>query len=421
MPSPKSSPAQQIDQQAQQLDSTDKLSALKSQFELPENGVYLDGNSLGALPIIAKQRALETVELQWGRDLIASWNKHHWIDLPITVGEKIARLIGAGVGQTICCDSISVNLFKLICAALAKQPGRTTVLSQVDNFPTDLYMVQGIESLLSQERCQLKSVNANNIEQSLTEEVAVLLVTQVNYRTGYIHDMAKLTKLAHAKGILVIWDLAHSAGVLDLKLDDCQVDFAVGCSYKYLNGGPGAPGFIYVAKRHLSHFKQPLSGWMGHSQPFQFSPTFESDKSISQCLTGTPAIISMSILDAALEVFTAVDMSDVMSKSKALTSFFMQGLKTLKLDQELTCISPQSAELRGSQVALTHPYAFAICQALIAHKVVADFRAPEVLRLGFAPLYISFENVATALHRLKKIMQNKEYLKAEFQQQGKVT
>ncbi|MDO6693406.1 kynureninase [Aliiglaciecola sp. 3_MG-2023] len=406
---------------AARLDSEDKLESYGALFDLPDDCIYLDGNSLGVLPVSAKKRAKEVVEQQWGRDLISSWNTHNWIDLPIIVGEKIAKIVGAAPSQTLCCDSISVNLFKLLCGALNMRPNRKVVLSQQDNFPTDLYMVQGVESLLSSQRCMLRTVDSNNLEASLNEEVAVLLLTQVNYKTGYIHNMAKLTKLAHEKGILVIWDLAHSAGVLDLKLDAWEVDFAVGCTYKYLNGGPGAPGFVYVAQRHLAQFKQPLSGWMGHSNPFQFSPNYQSNKNISQCLTGTPAIISMSILDAALDVFNNLSMLQVVEKSQALTEFFIAGLTALELDTDLICISPLEPELRGSQVAVTHPNAFAICQALIKRNVVADFRAPNVLRFGFAPLYIGFSDVVRALESLKQIIANKVYLNPEFEVKSKVT
>ncbi|GAC14213.1 kynureninase [Aliiglaciecola lipolytica] len=416
-----STPFAVIKKQAEILDENDTLQTYKRLFALPENCVYLDGNSLGALPICAKQRAIDVVEQQWGRDLITSWNKHQWIDLPTKVGEKIARLIGAAKGQTICCDSISVNLFKLVCAALAMQPGRNVVLSQTDNFPTDLYMVQGIEQLLGQQCCTLKTVPADELVSGLNEDVAVLLLTQVNYRTGYIHDMEKITKLAHEKGIIVIWDLAHSAGVLDLKLDQCAVDFAVGCTYKYLNGGPGAPGFMYVAKRHQPVLKQPLSGWMGHSNPFEFTAEFVAKNNVEQCLTGTPTIISMSILDAALDVFDEVSMLEVAKKSQKLTDFFMTGMSTLKLDSIFECISPQKSAHRGSQVALNHPYSYAICQALIAQNVIADFRAPDTLRLGFAPLYVSYADVATALLKLAEIVQTKAYLRAEFNQQSKVT
>ena len=256
------------------LDKADLLAKKRLEFDLPANTIYLDGNSLGALPKVVKSRVAEVVSQQWGNDLIKSWNSHSWIDLPIKVGEKIAPIIGAGQGQVICCDSISVNLFKLLCSALKLNSERTVVLSTKDNFPTDLYMVQGLSDLLGPDLCQLQMVEEQDIQQSLTESVAALLLTQVNFRTGRLLDMAKLTQLAHDKGVLVIWDLAHSAGALPVELDKCEVDFAVGCGYKYLNGGPGSPAFLYVAKRHQQAVKQPLSGWMGHAKPFAFDAQY---------------------------------------------------------------------------------------------------------------------------------------------------
>ncbi|WJG10318.1 kynureninase [Aliiglaciecola sp. LCG003] len=407
--------------QANQLDAADPLRMIKDDFDLPEDTIYLDGNSLGALPKIARQRAREVVEQQWGRDLITSWNKHQWIDLPRKVGESIGGLIGAEPGQTICCDSISVNLFKLLSGALMMQRGRHKVVSQADNFPTDLYMVQGLQGLLGAAKCQLELVEENAIEASLSENVAVLLLTHVNFRSGVIHDMQRLTKLAHDKGILVIWDLAHSAGVLDLHLDDCEADFALGCGYKYLNGGPGAPAFIYIAQRHQDAFQQPLTGWMGHKTPFSFSADYHAAEGMNQCLSGTPAILSMSVLDAALSIFTKTSMSAIREKSVQLGDFFVQCLHHYNLFDLFTAASPMNAQERGSQFALAHPDAYAICQALIGHGVIGDFRSPDILRLGFAPLYVSFCDVHNATLILADIMQQKIYTQARFQARLSVT
>lgn len=403
------------------LDKADPLAQKHLEFDLPVNTIYLDGNSLGALPKSVKSKVAEVVSQQWGNDLIKSWNSHNWIDLPIRVGEKIAPIIGAAKGQVICCDSISVNLFKLLCSALSLNSERTVVLSTKDNFPTDLYMVQGLSDLLGPDLCQLQMVEEQDIEQSLTESVAVLLLTQVNFRTGNLLDMAKLTKLAHEKGILVIWDLAHSAGALSVELDKCEADFAVGCGYKYLNGGPGAPAFVYVAKRHQDAVKQPLSGWMGHSKPFAFNPEYQAASNINQFQCGTPSVISMSVLDAALDVWQDVDMLQIRTKSMELAEVFLQLIQGNECLHDLLLCSPKLAEQRGSQLAFSHHDAFAICQALIEKGVVADFRAPNILRFGFTPLYTSFEDVWRAVTTLTNIVESEFYKEQRFNITLKVT
>jgi kynureninase len=403
------------------LDKADPLAEKRLEFELPANIIYLDGNSLGALPKSVKLRVAEVVSEQWGNDLIKSWNSHNWIDLPIKVGEKIAPLIGAAKGQVICCDSISVNLFKLLCSALKLNSERTVVLSTKDNFPTDLYMVQGLSDLLGPDLCQLKMVAEQDIQQSLTESVAVLLLTQVNFRTGRLLDMAKLTQLAHEKGILVIWDLAHSAGALPVELDKCEADFAVGCGYKYLNGGPGSPAFLYVAKRHQQAVKQPLSGWMGHAKPFAFDAKYVSAPNINQFQCGTPSVISMSALDAALDVWQGVDMLQIRNKSEALADVFIKLIQMNDCLQDLVLCSPEIAQQRGSQLAFSHNEAFAICQALIEKGVLADFRAPNVLRFGFTPLYTSFEDVWLAVTILVNIVESRKYKEPRFNITLKVT
>jgi kynureninase len=405
----------------QTLDAKDPLAAKKHEFSLPSDCIYLDGNSLGALPKTAQKRAIEVVEQQWGQDLISSWNRHQWIDLPLKVGAKIAPLIGAAKGQVICCDSISVNVFKLLCSALALQKGRHVVLSQADNFPTDLYMAQGLSELLGQQQCELRLHAGDNIAEALSDDVAVLLLTQVNFRTGYLHDMQKITEQAHQQGILVIWDLAHSAGALPIELDKCKADFAVGCGYKYLNGGPGAPAFVYVAKRHQVAIRQPLSGWMGHANPFSFVAEYEAGEGILRFLCGTPPILSMSVLEAALEVFADVDMQVLREKSCKLGQLWMNLIEQTKLNTELLLKSPADDETRGSQVAYAHPCAFAICQVLIERNIICDFRAPDILRVGFTPLYTSFADVWHAVKNLQEIVQQQLYLDKKYQQVNKVT
>lgn len=403
------------------LDEADPLADKRLEFDLPKDVIYLDGNSLGALPRTVKTHLSEVVTQQWGNDLIKSWNSHQWIDLPIKVGEKIAPIIGAAPGQVICCDSISVNLFKLLCSALALNSKRKVVLSTEDNFPTDLYMVQGVSDLLGEDLCHLQLVNELDIEQHLTDSVAVLLLTQVNFRTGKSLDMAKLTQLAHDKGILVIWDLAHSAGALPVALDQCEADFAVGCGYKYLNGGPGAPAFLYVATRHQQLVKQPLSGWMGHAKPFAFDPLYQASSNINQFQCGTPSVIAMSALDVALDVWRNVDMLTIQSKSASLAQVFLRLMQSHQSLDDLTLCSPVDARQRGSQLAFSHNDAYAICQALIEKGVIADFRAPNMIRFGFTPLYTSFEDVWLAVSTLKEVVESKLYQAQRFKVASKVT
>jgi kynureninase len=403
------------------LDKADPLAKKRLEFDLPANTIYLDGNSLGALPKSVKSRVAEVVSQQWGNDLIKSWNSHSWIDLPIKVGEKIAPIIGAAQGQVMCCDSISVNLFKLLCSALTLNSERSVVLSTKDNFPTDLYMVQGLSDLLGPDLCQLHMVEEQDIQQNLTESVAVLLLTQVNFRTGKLLDMAKLTQLAHDKGILVIWDLAHSAGALPVELDKCEADFAVGCGYKYLNGGPGSPAFLYVAKRHQALVRQPLSGWMGHEKPFAFDAEYAPAPNINQFQCGTPNVISMCALDTALDVWQDVNMVQIRNKSKALANTFLELIHTHSCLEDLDLCSPDDAKQRGSQLAFSHDDAFAICQALIEKGVIADFRAPNILRFGFTPLYTSFEDVWLAVTTLAEIVKSEYYKEQRFNVTLKVT
>lgn len=403
------------------LDKADTLAHKRDEFDLPADTIYLDGNSLGALPKAVKSRVAEVVSQQWGSHLIRSWNDHQWIDLPTQVGEKIAPIIGADKGQVICCDSISVNLFKLLSSALSLNSERNVVLSTEDNFPTDLYMVQGLSELLGPDLCQLKLVAEQNIEQSLNDSVAVLLLTQVNFRTGKLLDMHKITQLAHEKGILVIWDLAHSAGAIPVELDDCNADFAVGCGYKYLNGGPGSPAFLYVAKRHQAAVKQPLSGWMGHAKPFAFDAKYQRANNINQYLCGTPSVIAMSALDAALDVWQDVDISKIREKSIALADVFIKLVQTHSCLRDLHLCSTENSSQRGSQLAFSHTDAFAICQALIEKGVIADFRAPNILRFGFTPLYTSFEDIYQAVTILAEVVKTQLYTQPRFNLAGKVT
>ena len=403
------------------LDELDPLKHKRSEFMLSDDRIYMDGNSLGPLSKTARDRVANVVSQQWGNDLIHSWNTHNWIDLPHSVGDKIAPLIGAERGQVIACDSTSVNLFKVLASALALNPGRATVLSQRDNFPTDLYMVQGMSELLGRSRCTLKTVSEDQLVDNVDDSVAVLLLTEVNFRTGYLHNMKKLTEIAHKAGVLVIWDLAHSAGALDVQLDECNVDFAVGCGYKYLNGGPGAPAFIYTANRHHQSVSQPLSGWMGHSSPFDFEHDYKAGKAMSKYLTGTPNILSLASLDAALDVFSDVDISDLRCKSVSLSELFIKCVDRESSLTEFQLISPRDAALRGSQLAFSHDQAFAISRALNDHNVVVDFRAPNIIRFGLTPLYLNHREVWNAVQILVYVMASQMYKDKKYQVRSKVT
>ncbi len=400
-------------------DDQDPLATKRSEFLLPDKTIYLDGNSLGPLPIAARERAREVVETQWGEDLITSWNRHDWIGLPTAVGDKIGRLVGAREGQVVCCDSISVNLYKVLSAALALRPERHVIATTRDNFPTDIYMAEGLIRQLGGQY-EVRFIDEQDIEAGLDDDVAVVMLTQVNFRSGFKHDMPTVTRQVHASGALMLWDLAHSAGAFSVALDDCGVDFAVGCTYKYLNGGPGAPAFIYVAETHQADYQQPLSGWMGHAAPFAFEPHYLPAESVVQNLSGTPGVIGMSILDAALSVFDDVSMPLLEEKARALISYFLSQLDSAGLGDILTCISPD-AEHRGSQLAFRHPDSFAICQAWISRGVIADFRAPDILRVGFAPLYLRFSDIEKAVQSLSDIVHNKIYMQSEFHQKMKVT
>lgn len=404
-----------------ELDSTDPFAEKRKAFFLPLNKIYLDGNSLGPLTLVAKQRAMEVIEKQWGNDLISSWNLHNWIDLPTTVGEKIAPLIGAASGQTLCCDSVSVNLFKLVTSALALYPERTTILSTNNNFPTDLYVAEGVQKLLGDKRCQLQLVENHEIHTALKEKPAVLLLTQTDYRTGEIFDIEKLTADAHANGALVIWDLSHSVGILPLEMDEWNVDFAVGCTYKYLNGGPGAPAFLYVGKHRQESCEQVISGWMGHKSPFDFSPSYTACDGITKFLSGTPAILSMSILDASLSIYENIDIHQLREKSIQLTELFLSLIAEVKNLGQLQLCSPQSAQARGSQLAFVHEHSFGICQALASKQVIADFRGPDLLRFGFSPLSLRYEDIWVAVHTLQEVMAEELYLLPEFNKKLKVT
>lgn len=390
----------------QALDAVDPLAAHRALFDLPRDVVYLDGNSLGALPAHVARRVAEAVSLEWGRDLIRSWNMHGWVDLPHRAGDRIARLIGTEPGTVVVCDSTSVNLFKVVSAALA-MTDRPVVLSDSGNFPTDLYVMSSLTDL--------RVVEPGDIIDALTPEVGVVALTHVGYATGLMHDMTTVTAVAHSAGALMVWDLAHSAGAMPLDLGDA--DFAVGCGYKYLNGGPGAPAFLYVRPDHLPAFRNPVTGWFGHSAPFDFSLDFVPAEGITRAQVGTPHVLSLVALEAALEVFDDVDLDMVRAKSVSLTETFIELVEALPFE----LVSPRNPAIRGSQVCLRHPDGYSIVQALIDRGVIGDFRSPDVLRFGFAPLYVSHVDVFEAVRVLGEVVQTEVYRNPKYAVRNKVT
>uniref|UniRef100_A0A7S3P6I0 Kynureninase n=1 Tax=Amphora coffeiformis TaxID=265554 RepID=A0A7S3P6I0_9STRA len=409
--------------EAQRRDAQDSLAPLREHFLLPDGKIYLDGNSLGVLPKAVVPQLQTTVTEEWGKDLISSWNTHGWIDLPQKIGEIIAPLVGAGPGQVLCCDSISVNVFKLLSTALALRPGRKTILVEAQDFPTDRYVAEGLVQLLGAQQCCVKAVARDDLEQAFTSDVAVLLLSEVNYRTGYRHDMAALTQSAHAVGAMVCWDVAHSAGAMPIALDEANADFAVGCGYKFLNGGPGSPAFLYVAKRHQNQVSQPLSGWLGHRRPFDFTSSYQPADGVVRYQAGTPSVIAMRALQAALSVFDNVSLAALRQKSLALTDFFLACLHDQPGTESFGLLTPTEdpEKRRGSHVAITHPQGYAIAQALIAEGVIVDFRAPDIIRFGFAPLYNTFQDAARAVTILGSIMTSERYRETQFQERHKVT
>jgi kynureninase len=406
---------------AREADQADPLRAFRDRFELPDGVIYLDGNSLGALPKTVKQRVANTIGDEWGEQLIRSWNTADWVHLPQRVGKKIARLIGAEDRTVVACDSTSINLFKVLSAALDLNPGRSKIISERDNFPTDLYIAEGVAKQIGKgHRLALAGAPAD-IPAMLDEDVAVLMLTHVNYRTGYRHDMAALTKAAHDKGILVIWDLCHTAGAMPVDLTGANADFAVGCGYKYLNGGPGAPAFLYVNPRHRGGFRQPLSGWFGHRAPFDFDSSYAPSSSIEQYLCGTPPVLAMVAMDEAMSLWGDVDMAALRAKSVELCDFFIQEVDKFAADLGLKLVTPRDPDLRGSQVSYSCDNGYAIMQALIARGVIGDFRAPDIIRFGMTPLYLSFAEVARAAAILKDILATRAWDAPEYHVRGAVT
>ncbi|MBO6562673.1 MAG: kynureninase [Nisaea sp.] len=402
-------------------DATDPLARFREFFELPEGVIYLDGNSLGPLPRIVRERVAKCVSEEWGDGLIRSWNDAGWVELPETVGGKIGKLIGAEPESVVATDSTSVNLFKVLSAALVLRPERKIVVSEKSNFPTDLYMVEGLKELLGKGHELRLIENPSELPGALGPNVAAVMLTHVNYRSGYMHDMAAVTRAVHGAGALAIWDLAHSAGAVPVDLSGAKADFAVGCGYKYLNGGPGAPAFAYVAPRHQDEARQPLTGWFSHKAPFAFDHRFEATDGIKRFLCGTPPVLAMTALDAALDLWAEVDMAALREKSVALTECFIELVEERCAGLGLTLASPRDAARRGSQVSFAHENGYPVMQALIARGVIGDFRAPDLLRFGFTPLYTRFTDVFDAVGHLEEILRTRSWDRPEFHARAAVT
>ena len=412
--------AKLTEQDCLDLDARDPLAACRNRFTLPEGEIYLDGNSLGAMPAHLPARMQQAVANEWGCGLIRSWNDAGWITLPQKVAAKVAPLVGAHADEVMVGDSTSVNLFKALAAAMQINHQRKVILTEKGNFPTDLYIAQGVAQLYGATIRYVES-DASAIADALDADVAVLMLTHVNYRSGAVYDMAELTRKAQAAGALAVWDLAHSAGALHVDLDAAHADFAVGCGYKYLNGGPGAPAFVYAARRHQDVMRQPLCGWHGHQRPFAFVQEYEPAPGINRMQCGTPPLLSMLALDAALDAFDGVAMHELRAKSRALGDLFIRLVDERLGDYGFGIASPRDSALRGSQVALTHAQGYAIVQALIARGITGDFRMPDILRFGFAPLYVRFIDVWRTVDELADIMASDAWNRPEFLARKAVT
>ena len=403
--------------EAKRLDADDPLAFARERFRLPEGIIYLDGNSLGPLPAATPLALKRTMEQQWGKDLIASWNKHGWIDWPSNVATKLAPLVGAEPSELLIADSTSVCLFKLLAAAACARPERRTILTQKGNFPTDTYVADGVADLLGLE---LKPVGPDKVLKAINRDTAVVTLTHVDYRSAAIHDMRAINDAAHAADALTVWDLAHTAGALELDLNAAGCDLAVGCGYKYLNGGPGAPAFIFVASKLQDSLRSPLQGWMGHAEPFAFDEAYRPAHGMMRFLTGTPSILALAALYVGLSTFDDIAMSDLQAKSRKLSQLFIDEVEA-RCGEEIRLASPRDPASRGSHVVFSHPNGYAVMQALIARGVIGDFRAPDLMRFGFAPLYNNFAEIVRAAEILADILDTRAWDQPQFHERAKVT
>ncbi len=414
-----------VPQEIEALDRADALREFRAQFELPAGVIYLDGNSLGALSARARERVARVVEHEWGKDLITSWNGADWISMPQRTGDKIAGLIGAGKGDVVVADSTTVNLFKVLSVAMRANPERRVIVSEISNFPTDLYVIEG---MITQLGAIHELVLVEGTEEALEEvlarrgpEIAVLVLTHIHYTTSRVYDMHRVTRAAHAAGALAVWDLSHSAGVFPLELVASDADFAVGCGYKHLNGGPGAPAFIYAARRFHDRLEQPIAGWMGDARPFDFHVGYEPARGMTRYLSGTPSVIAMAALEASVEVIAEAPMEAVRRKAIALGDVFIDLVDRHCEGLGLELISPREGACRGSHVSYRHEASYPVMQALILQGVIGDCRPPDLMRFGFAPLYIRYADIWNAVMRLAEILRTRSWDRAQFRQRRLVT
>ncbi len=417
---PKSQTATLSHADLEALDRADPLASFRGEFALPDGVVYLDGNSLGPLPINAASRIAAVVEGEWGQGLIRSWNDAGWIGLAAKLGDKIGQLLGAPPGAVLVADSTSVNLFKLLSVALRLRPGRRVILSEQGNFPTDMYIAEGLIRHLDRDYA-LQRAEPADLPAALTPDVAVVMLTHVNYRTGAMHDMAALTAAAHDAGALILWDLAHSAGAVPIDLLAAGVDLAVGCGYKFLNGGPGAPAFLYVAKQLQAAAEYPLTGWLGHAAPFAFEPQYRPADGIARAMVGTPSIIAMAALEAGIDIARSAPMAALRRKSLDQSRLLMDLVAQHCGAGVFQLATPVAAAERGSQVSFRHPQAYPIMQALIARGVIGDFRAPDILRFGITPLYLRYADLWDAAATLGDIMASESWRETRFNIRQQVT
>lgn len=391
---------------------------VKERFDIPEGMIYLDGNSLGPLPRSVPARVAQTLTDEWGAHLIRGWNVDGWMGQPVNVADKVGRLVGAPSGSMVLGDTLSIKVYQALSAALMMRPDRKVILSDSGNFPSDLYMAQGLIHHLNQGH-ELRVVAPEDVENNITEDVAALMLTQIDYRTGRMHDMNDITAKAHANGTVMIWDLAHSAGAVPVDLHASNCEFAVGCTYKYLNGGPGAPAFIYIRPDLADAATPALSGWLGHETPFAFDLDYRPGAGIERMRVGTPPIVQIAALDAAMDAWDGVDMQDLRRASIALSETFIREVEARC--PQLTLASPRNPEVRGSQVSFAFEEGYAAMQALISRGVIGDFRAPNIMRFGFTPLFIDQQDVINAAEILQDIMSNELWNTEEFKTKSRVT
>lgn len=404
------------------LDTLDLIKKVREEFALPKDVIYFDGNSLGPLPKNTIKSLELVIQREWGDGLIRSWNEENWINLPRNLGNQIAPLIGAKEGEVIVVDSTSINLFKVLSSALMLNKNRKVIVSEAANFPSDLYILEGVNNMFgeSYERCLIDEGD-DEIEKYIDSSTAVVVLSHINYKTGRITDLKKITTFAHEKGALVVWDISHSVGVLPMNLHDLGVDFAVGCTYKHLNGGPGAPGFLFVHSSLIEKVSQPLTGWLGHIKPFDFEVEYQPANDINKFICGTPPIIAYKAIESGLEIFKDLSIIEIREKSIKLSEMFIQLMQQECTEFGFTLFSPKNSEQRGSQISFLHENAYSIIQALISHGIIGDYREPNVMRFGISPLYMRFEDVWNAITCLREIMQTGEWQSEKFKNKNYVT